>query len=94
LCPGAIAATFVSTDARTFKEPPADWTPTNINDSSKFFGGSPQSLIGDLIREGARALRAGLGAVSGKRGASRRAVSRVSWRIQPDRVVLSSPFRI
>jgi hypothetical protein len=51
--PGAIAATFVSTDARTFKEPPADWTPTNVNDSSKFFGGSPQSLIGDLIREGA-----------------------------------------
>ena len=23
--PGAIGATFVSTDARTFKEPPADW---------------------------------------------------------------------
>jgi uncharacterized protein (TIGR03790 family) len=51
--PGAIAATFVSTDARTFKEPPADWLPTNVNDSSKFFGGSSQSLIGDLIREGA-----------------------------------------
>jgi len=51
--PGALAATFVSTDARTFKEPPADWQPTNLNDSSKYFGGSSQSLIGDLIREGA-----------------------------------------
>lgn len=51
--PGALAATFVSTDARTFKEPPADWMPTNVNDRAQFFGGSPQSLIGDLIREGA-----------------------------------------
>jgi uncharacterized protein (TIGR03790 family) len=51
--PGALAATFVSTDARTFKEPPANWMPTNTNDRSQFFGGSPQSLVGDLIREGA-----------------------------------------
>ena len=51
--PGALAATFVSTDARTFKEPPAEWMPTNVNDRAQFFGGSPQSLIGDLIREGA-----------------------------------------
>jgi uncharacterized protein (TIGR03790 family) len=51
--PGALAATFVSTDARTFKEPPADWMPTNVNDRAQFFGGSPQSLVGDLIREGA-----------------------------------------
>lgn len=51
--PGALAATFVSTDARTFKEPPANWMPTNVNDRAQFFGGSPQSLVGDLIREGA-----------------------------------------
>jgi uncharacterized protein (TIGR03790 family) len=51
--PGALAATFVSTDARTFKEPPAAWVPTNLNDRTHFFGGSPQSLVGDLIREGA-----------------------------------------
>ena len=51
--PGALAATFVSTDARTFKEPPASWTPTNVNDRNQFFEGSPQSLVGDLIREGA-----------------------------------------
>jgi uncharacterized protein (TIGR03790 family) len=40
--PGAIGATFVSTDARTFQEPPASWTP----------GKTGQSLIGDLIRDG------------------------------------------
>jgi len=50
--PGAIAASFVSTDARTFKEPPPTWLPTNTNDRATWFGGSPQSLIGDLIREG------------------------------------------
>ena len=27
--PGSIAGTFVSTDGRTFKEPPATWKPTN-----------------------------------------------------------------
>jgi len=51
--PGALAATFVSTDARTFKEPPAEWTPTNLANRNQFFGGSAQSLVGDLIREGA-----------------------------------------
>jgi tetratricopeptide (TPR) repeat protein len=50
--PGALAASFVGTDARTFKEPPAQWMPTESNDRSTWFGGSPQSLVGDLIREG------------------------------------------
>lgn len=50
--PGAIAATFVSTDARTFKEPPANWVPTNTTDRRTWFEGSSQSLVGDLIREG------------------------------------------
>jgi uncharacterized protein (TIGR03790 family) len=50
--PGAIGATFVSTDARTFREPPATWVPLNVNDQSTWFAGSPQSLVGDLIREG------------------------------------------
>jgi uncharacterized protein (TIGR03790 family) len=45
--PGAIGGEFVSTDARTFQEPPADW---RVND--KPFKGSHQSLIGDLIRDG------------------------------------------
>jgi tetratricopeptide (TPR) repeat protein len=52
--PGAIAATYVSTDARTFEEPPADWQPTeNWTDKRTWFAGSPQTLSGDLIREGA-----------------------------------------
>jgi uncharacterized protein (TIGR03790 family) len=48
--PGALATTFVSTDARTMAEPPATWkpSPAGIN-----FAGSSQSLVGDLIRAGA-----------------------------------------
>lgn len=52
--PGSIAATFVSSDARTFREPPSNWVPSDDwNNRSTWFAGSPQSLIGDLIREGA-----------------------------------------
>ncbi len=50
--PGAIAGMFVSSDARTFKEPPREWVPTGDTDTSKWYAGTPQSLIGDLIREG------------------------------------------
>ena len=51
--PGAIAGTFVSTDGRTFQEPPAAWLPRNTwNDPATYFTGSPQTLIADLIREG------------------------------------------
>ncbi len=50
--PGAIAAMFVSSDARTFKEPPPDWKIGSWTDRAKFFAGSPQSLSGDLIRDG------------------------------------------
>ena len=50
--PGAIAGMFVSTDARTFREPPAGWATGPWIDRTKFFAGSPQSLTGDLIREG------------------------------------------
>ena len=50
--PGAIAAMYVSTDARTFTEPPASWTIGNWADRQTFYAGSPQSLAGDLIREG------------------------------------------
>jgi len=51
--PGSLAATFVSSDARTFKQPPADWVPSDSADQPRLFGGTPQSLIGDLIHEGA-----------------------------------------
>ncbi len=50
--PGAIAGMYVSSDGRTFKQPPADWTIGPWTDRSKFFANSPQSLAGDLIREG------------------------------------------
>ncbi len=51
--PGGLAATFVSTDARTFREPPTDWTPGAGQDRKTHYAGSQQSLIGDLAREGA-----------------------------------------
>ena len=50
--PGAIAGMFVSTDGRTFKEPPAAWRPSNDGRRESIFGGSHQSLMGDLIRAG------------------------------------------
>ena len=56
--PGAIAAMFVSTDGRTFAEPPATWTIGKWFDRSTFFAGSPQSLAGDLIREGVTGIAA------------------------------------
>jgi uncharacterized protein (TIGR03790 family) len=51
--PGAIATEFVSTNARTLKRPPDDWTLTTYEDRRHFFAGSPQSLTADLIQEGA-----------------------------------------
>jgi uncharacterized protein (TIGR03790 family) len=50
--PGALAGMFVSTDARTFKEPPPAWTPSDTVKPGSVFGGSAQSLAGDLIRDG------------------------------------------
>jgi uncharacterized protein (TIGR03790 family) len=50
---GAIAATFAGSDARTFQPPPPGWTPMkDPTNRATWFGGAPQSLIGDLIREG------------------------------------------
>lgn len=49
---GALAAMYVSTDGRTFNEPPADWKIGRPDDSTTFFEGSPQSLMGDFIRDG------------------------------------------
>jgi uncharacterized protein (TIGR03790 family) len=44
---GAIGGMFVSSDGRTFKEPPDTW---QVRDAT--YAGTNQSLIGDLIREG------------------------------------------
>jgi uncharacterized protein (TIGR03790 family) len=49
--PGAIGGMFVSTDGRTFAEPPADWTPSGPTGGPQWMGSS-QSLAGDLIRDG------------------------------------------
>jgi len=51
--PGAIAAEFVSTSARTLKRPPDNWTYTTWADHVHFFEGSPQGLMADLIHQGA-----------------------------------------
>ncbi len=51
--PGGIATEYVSSDGRTFEEPPEDWRPTTWDDRSGFWEGSPQSLTADFIRQGA-----------------------------------------
>ena len=50
--PGALAAEFVSTDGRTFKEPPQTWNPANSATRESIYAGSHQSLIGDFIHDG------------------------------------------
>jgi Tfp pilus assembly protein PilF len=50
--PGSIAANLASFDARTFHQPPDDWSPTALPDKATWFEGSGDALIGDLIREG------------------------------------------
>ena len=51
--PGAVATSFVGTDGRTFREPPPAWVPSGdpVNRSG-WYAGSPESLVGDLIRDG------------------------------------------
>jgi uncharacterized protein (TIGR03790 family) len=51
--PGAIAIEFVSTDARTFRQPPDSWQIGTWSDKKSFFADSPQSLTADFIHEGA-----------------------------------------
>jgi uncharacterized protein (TIGR03790 family) len=51
--PGAIATEFVSSDARTFREPPATWQIGTWPDHGSYFADSPQSMTGDFIHEGA-----------------------------------------
>ena len=51
--PGAIATEYVSTNGRTLKPPPDNWTYTNWRDTEHLWMGSPQGLTGDLIHEGA-----------------------------------------
>jgi uncharacterized protein (TIGR03790 family) len=50
--PGALAGMFVSSDGRSFTEPPPDWKIGTWEDKNSYAAGSPQSMAGDLIREG------------------------------------------
>jgi uncharacterized protein (TIGR03790 family) len=51
--PGGIATEFVSTNMRTLKRPPDNWTYTTWQDHEHLWAGSPQGLTADLIHEGA-----------------------------------------
>ena len=51
--PGAIATEFVSTDGRTFHEPPQNWKIGTWADHGSYFADSPQSMTADFIHEGA-----------------------------------------
>ena len=50
--PGAIATEFVSTNARTMKRPPDEWTYGRWGDRLHIFAGTPQGLSGDLLLDG------------------------------------------
>jgi len=50
--PGALAGMYVSSDGRTFDEPPVGWQVGPWDDKSPRFAASPQSMAGDLIRDG------------------------------------------
>jgi uncharacterized protein (TIGR03790 family) len=51
--PGAIATEYVSTDARTFRQPPANWEIGTWGDRQAWYAGAPQTLTADYIHEGA-----------------------------------------
>jgi uncharacterized protein (TIGR03790 family) len=50
--PGAVMTEYVSTNARTFARPPANWNIGTWKDKSGWFAASPQTLIADYIEEG------------------------------------------
>ena len=53
--PGAIATEFVSTNARTFNRPPANWNISDWKSKNLWFAGAPQTLTADYLLEGATA---------------------------------------
>lgn len=54
--PGALVTELVSTDARTFREPPPGWDYGDWKRPETHFAGSPQALAADWIRYGATAV--------------------------------------
>jgi len=53
--PGGVATEYVSTNGRTFAEPPPNWNLGKWGVTSSYWAGSPQSLTADWIRAGATA---------------------------------------
>jgi uncharacterized protein (TIGR03790 family) len=53
--PGAVATEYVSTNARTLRRPPDDWSFRGWSDKHVMFGGTSQSLAADYIDQGATA---------------------------------------
>jgi len=51
--PGAIATEFVSTDGRTFRQPPDNWDIGDWGHKGTWFDDSPQTMTADYIHEGA-----------------------------------------
>lgn len=51
--PGAIATEYVSTNMRTLKQPPDNWTYTAWSDHEHLWADTPQGMSADLIHEGA-----------------------------------------
>ncbi|MGC4052609.1 MAG: TIGR03790 family protein [Paludibaculum sp.] len=52
--PGAIVTEFVSTDGRTFREPPATWVPGGAwKNRAEHWANSPQTMSADFLRQGA-----------------------------------------
>ena len=56
--PGALASSFMSSDARTMAEPPAGWTPALWSDEASYFAGSPEALAADWLAAGLTGLAA------------------------------------
>lgn len=55
---GAIASSFMSSDARTMAQPPAAWTPGLWSEPSSYFAGSPEALAADWLAAGLTGLAA------------------------------------
>jgi uncharacterized protein (TIGR03790 family) len=53
--PGSIATEYVSTNARTFRQPPETWELGTWADKKSWFAETPQTLTADYIHEGANA---------------------------------------
>jgi Tfp pilus assembly protein PilF len=56
--PGALASSFMSSDARTMAAPPADWQPALWSEEKAYFFGSPEALAADWLAAGLTGLAA------------------------------------